>query len=107
MWPARSFAPVPGIGRFCGRFPNLTYTTRLLGCETNFVLYGMRWFNKQGTRRILMSLFSMGFAITTSLYMKAPMLTRLPSLLSLILGITLHSRHRRIRYAITPLITQI
>src|ERR1700752_4927217 len=77
---AKSFAPEPGIRTFCCHFPDLTYEMRYSDCKTNFVLYGIKSSKKQWTRGmtgIIVSKYSVQFAIITLLYMKTPVLPRL------------------------------
>src|SRR6266851_1234678 len=79
-----------------------------LNYKTNFVPCGIKSFEKQGTwtRSIpITSIVSVRFAIFTSIYIKAPMPPRMPSMLPPRIGTTFYPGHRRIRCAKSPLIT--
>src|SRR6266849_8436619 len=94
--------------RFWKHFPNSTYAIPFRVCSTTSVRYGTRLFKKQDTLEFtaLLSIFCLRSAIFTSLYIKAPMLPQLHSLLPPKGTRTSCTGHRRIHFVSSLAIAQ-
>src|SRR5260221_13637878 len=103
------FTLVPGPHGFCLHIPDSTYVIHFQGCRTTFVLCGMKSLHSQGKTRMIapLSIFCVGFAIATSLYIKALTQPQLHSPTPPTITPTFYSSHRRIPCVPSPVIAQI
>src|SRR5579863_8172584 len=104
------FALVPGLHGFCHHIPDSTYMIHFQGCRTTFVLCGMNSLHAQGKMGMMapfFSIFSVGFAVVTSLYIKAPTPPQLHSPTPPAMTPTFYPSHRRIQCVPSPVISQI